>query len=50
VVEVIVNYMEYPHLADLKVSIGSENMVLIMRLNNKDNDYFINERQLAMQR
>jgi hypothetical protein len=35
VVNVAINYMEYPYLADLKVSINSETVVLMLRLKGK---------------
>jgi hypothetical protein len=43
-VEVVLNYIEYPYLADLKVTINGEKMALLLRLSGKGEIAILNEK------
>jgi hypothetical protein len=49
-VSVETNYFEYPHVADIKIARGEEQLVLLLRLADCAENHFLNYRQSEMQK
>lgn len=46
----VLNYIEYPYLADLKVTINGESNALLLRLSGKAEVAILNEKQIDLQK
>lgn len=49
-IKVTLNYFEYPHVADLKISTQDEEMVLIFSMAKPEKEDFLGQKQFDMQR